>query len=76
MMIEYRFTFDPQFMGDADPFVSGPVRSKELAEGQLDIVANYTILLHETGLMQDYANYGFLEFRENGGAWQEINEDE
>ncbi len=75
-MNEYRFTFDPQFQGDAAPFVGEPVNSQELAEGQLYIIANYTLHLHETSLMPDYTNYGFLEMRTDGGAWEEIDEDD
>ena len=75
-MTEYRFTFDPAFKSDADPFVSDPVDSREMAEGQMNMIASYTLHLHETSLMQDYTNYGFLEKREPGGTWEEIDEDE
>ena len=75
-MIEYRFTFDPQFQGDVDPFVGEAVNSKELAEGQLNIIANYTLHLHEISLVPDYTNYGFIEQRIDGGQWETIDEDE
>jgi len=74
-MTEFRFTFDPQFQGEGDPFVGEPVNSQELAEGQMSLIANYTLLLHETSLMPDYTNYGFLEKRESGGAWEVIDDD-
>lgn len=75
-MTEYRFTFYPAFQSDADPFVSDPVNSRELAEGQMSMVSRYTLHLHETSLMRDHSNYGFLEKREPCGAWEEIDEDE
>lgn len=75
-MTEYRFTFDPQFQGDTDPFIGEPVSSQELAEGQLSVVANYTLMLHETSLMPDYTNYGFIEKRETGESWEIVEEDE
>jgi len=73
-MTEYRFVFDPQFQGDASPFVSEPVQSKELAEAQMGVVAMYTLHLHKASLMPDYTNYGFLERREDGCTWEEIDE--
>ena len=75
-MTEFRFTFDPQFQGECAPFVSDPVSTQELAEGQMNLIANYTLLLHETSLMPDYTNYGFLEKRETGEPWEIIDEDE
>lgn len=75
-MSEYRFVFDPKFQGDTVPFVSDPVSSQELAEGQMNLIARYTLHLHEASLMPDYTNYGFLEKREPGGSWEEIDEDD
>lgn len=75
-MAQYRFTFDPSLLSGAGPFVSSPVNSKELAEAQMELVAQYTLHLHEASLMPDHTNYGFLEKRENGGLWEEVDEDE
>lgn len=75
-MKEYRATFDPQFQGDAGPFISDPVGSQELAEGQLALIANYTLHLHENSLMSDWSNYGFIECREDGGEWIVLDEDD
>jgi len=74
-MTKFRFTFDPQFQGDAEPFVGDAVNSLEEAEGQMNLIANYTLLLHREALMHDYSNYGFLEKREPDGLWQIIEED-
>lgn len=75
-MTKYRFTFDPQFMGDCDPYVGESVSSMELAEGQMNLIAQYTRQLHEISLMPNYSFYGFLEKKEPGGMWEKIDEDE
>ncbi len=75
-MEEYRFIFDANLCGGTDPFVGEPVSSKELAEGQLNAIANYTLHLHETSLMPDLSNYGWVEQRDDNGKWVEIDEDE
>jgi hypothetical protein len=72
---EYRFSFDPAFEEDVDPFVGKPVNSRELAEKQMSLIAQYTLYLHEVDLMYDYSNLGFLEKRDPGGLW-EVIEDE
>ena len=73
-MSKFRATFDPQFQGDADPFVGKAVASYENAKKQLDLIANYTLHLHETSLMPDYSNYGFVEEWVDG-RWVNIEED-
>jgi hypothetical protein len=51
-MHEYRFTFDPQFQGDIDPFIGEPLPSRELAEGQLNVIAKYTLHPGETKMIR------------------------
>lgn len=75
-MTEYRFTFDPRFQSDCDPYVGESVSSMELAEGQMSLIAKYTLHLYEASLMPDYINCGFLEKKESGGVWEKIDEDE
>lgn len=75
-MTEYRFTFNPHFQGHVHPFSSDPVSSKELVEGQMHLIASYTLFLHETGCMPDYTNYGFIEKRDAGQDWEEVDEDD
>ena len=72
----FRFTFDPEFCGDCDPFVGEPVSTLELAKGQLSVIADYTLHLHECSLMPDHSNYGFVESREAGGRWEQVGEDD
>lgn len=73
-MSRFRATFDPQFQGDADPFVGKEVTSYENAKKQLDLIANYTLHLHDIGLMPDYSNYGFVEEWVDG-RWVNFEED-
>ena len=73
-MSKFRATFDPQFQGDADPFVSAEVGSYKSAKMQLDLLANYTLHLHNISLMPDYTNYGFIEEWVDG-RWVEFEED-
>ena len=75
-MSQYRFVFI-NIMGAEDNgvFTSEPVNSQELAEGQMNLVANYTLHLHECSLMPDYSNYGYIE-RFEDSVWMPIDEDE
>lgn len=75
-MKEYRFYFMPNLEAMGTPFYGEPVSSKELAAGQLGVVAYYTLHLHETSLMPDHSNMGGIESREDGGEWEEVDEDD
>ena len=46
----------------------------ETAKAALNSIANYTLHLHETSLMPDYSNCGWVEVFEDG-EWLEIEED-
>ena len=48
--------------------------SPEEAEQALDLIANYTLFLHENALMPDYSNMGIVLKRE-GDEWVEIDTD-
>jgi len=61
-MPKFRIVFNPMFTPDKDNrFISEPVGSYELANTQLETVANYTLHLHETTLMPDYSNAGCVQ---------------
>ena len=75
-MIKYRMLFSPNVFGCGDPFVGEPVDSQELAEGQLNVIANYTLLLHEQDLMADHSNYGCVERMDDDGDWVDVDEDD
>lgn len=73
-MSEFRFTFDPQFTGETMPYVSETFSSYDFAESMLNQIAKYTIHLHETALMPDYKNYGFIEQKVDG-KWVQFEEE-
>lgn len=70
----FRFVFAPCF-GDNRVFNSEPCQTKEQAQDQLDVVANYTLFLHECSMMVDHTNLGWIE-SEIDGRWVEIDDDE
>lgn len=49
--------------------------SLEQAKQGLDIIANYTLFLHNNGIMQDYSNAGWVE-KLIDGVWEEVDEEE
>jgi len=76
-MPQYRFIFTPSLERDCRSFEGEPVSHQEMAEGQLSIIATYTLHLHEDNLMEDYSNYGWIEKRGcSESEWEEIDEDE
>ena len=77
MMKEYRFVFNPWWgAGERTVFIGDIVSSQELAEGQVNLIANYTLHLHECSLMPDYSNYGCIQWRDDDHLWHELDEDE
>lgn len=75
--MKYRFVFYPAIGATQAPEFKGqPVSSLELAEGQMNIIANYTLHLHENNLMTDFSNTGYIERRGLNGDWEELSEDE
>ena len=75
--MEYRFVFFPAFgVTTAESFYGASVTSKELAEGQMNIVAKYTLHLHSNKLMADFSNFGRIEKKSNDGDWTEIHEND
>jgi len=71
--MEYRFVFCPAIGVSKMPFYGDSVSSQELAEGQLNIVANYTLHLHNENLIKDCSNIGYIE-KFIDGDWEEIEE--
>jgi len=45
--------------------------SLETAKAVVDAIADYTLMLHNTYLMPDYSNYGYIELWD-GTDWIEI----
>ncbi|MCK4841952.1 MAG: hypothetical protein KAT04_08720 [Methylococcales bacterium] len=71
--MEYRFVFCPAIGLCQKPFYGDSVQSKERAEGQLNIIANYTLHLQNENLMQDHSNVGYLEVFIDDD-WEEVEE--
>ena len=65
-MSEFRVEFNSCVMGENDPWYSEIVGSYELADTILNSVANYTLMLHECSLMEDYSNYGIVQQKVDG----------
>jgi hypothetical protein len=74
-MKRFRVTFDPCVDDSTTPFVAGEVETVAEAIMQLDLLADYTLLLHEKSLMTDYSNYGFIEEFVDG-RWVIVDDDE
>lgn len=72
---ECRATFDPQIGNWTATFYGEPVESIDQAKAQLEVIANYTLHLHENNLMEDHSNAGFIEQRVDGGPWEEIEQE-
>jgi len=58
--LKYRVNFIPAIEVSHD---SIKVRSASLeqARQELDIIANYTLFLHDNGMMSEYSNTGWIE---------------
>ena len=73
-MSEFRVHFDPQVESKFEPFIGDPVINIKVAEDQLNMIAMYTLHLHETSIMPDYSNYGYIEVKGDDGVWSEYND--
>ena len=71
--MKFRFVFFSAIGASQIPFYGSSVSSQELAEGQLNIISNYTLHLHNENLMQDYSNFGYIE-KFIDDDWEEIEE--
>ena len=72
--LNYRLNFIPAIEVSSD---SIKVRSAilESARQELDTIANYTLFLHDNGIMNDYSNVGWIE-KLVDGEWEEVDEEE
>lgn len=71
--MNYKVLFVPS-LDDQDQFEKEYEAQKE-AEIALDVIANYTTMLHESGFMQDHANFGMVMMKDEDGDWVEIDGD-
>ena len=72
-MTEYKIIFNPAVEQNMADF-EWEFTEFEYAKAALDIVANYTLFLHETSLMPDYSNFG-LVVQLVDGKWEEIDDE-
>ena len=72
--LNYRLNFIPAMEVSKD---SIKVRSATLeqAKQELDIIASYTLYLHDKELMTDFSNVGWIE-KLVDGEWEEVDEEE
>ena len=74
--MNFRACFIPDFDHDEKfIFYGDECKTKEIAEHQLDAIANYTLILHELQLMKDHSNLGWIE-EKTDGEWEEIEDDD
>ncbi len=74
-MDKFRVLFNPTILDEEDcRFFTEPVGSYEMANTQLDTIANYTLHLHNTSLMQDYSNAGIVQQLVDG-EWIDFDEE-
>tara|TARA_R110000823_G_scaffold308605_1_gene432249 strand:+ start:1242 stop:1472 length:231 start_codon:yes stop_codon:yes gene_type:complete len=72
--LNYRVNFIPAVERTSN---SIKIRSATLEQAtqELNIIANYTLFLHDNGMMQDYSNVGWVE-KLVDGVWEEVDEEE
>lgn len=73
--MNYKTVFNPGIETNAGNFEQEFATHAE-AEAALDAVANYTLMLHEHGLMPDFSNYGMVMRKDDEGEWIEIDGDD
>ena len=70
---KYRISFTPA-VEQSDGTYTEEFGNLETAKAVSNSIANYTLHLHETSLMPDYSNCGWVDVFEDG-EWLEIEED-
>jgi len=71
----FRFVFCPAIGVSKAQFYGAEVINIKIAKDQLNIIANYTLHLHNENLIKDHSNIGYIE-KFIKGNWEEIEEDE
>lgn len=73
MAMDYKAVFVPA-LGASESFEKEYETHAE-AEIALSAIANYTLMLHSSGLMADHSNVGMVMKRDDDGEWVEIDGD-
>lgn len=72
--LNYKLSFVPSLETN-----SGPIEMRsatlEQAKQELDIIANYTLFLHDKGLMRDYSNTSWIK-KLVDGEWEDVDTSE
>lgn len=71
--LNFRLNFIPALEMSKKSIV---VRSATLeqAKQELEVIGNYTLFLHDNGMMRDYSNVGWIE-KLVDGEWEEVDEE-
>jgi len=72
--LNYRLNFIPALEVSSDS-ITVCSSSLEQSRQELNIIANYTLFLHDNGMMNDYSNCGWIEELVDG-EWEEVDEEE
>lgn len=79
-LLKYKFVFHLS-LGDDDVTHEGVYMSEAEARSALNLVADYTLTLQNSGLMVDYSNLGVIYYnlgviyrRDNDGEWIELED--
>lgn len=68
----YRVLFSPDISAYND--FSVECQTQQEAEKIEETIANYTLFLQESGLMDDLSNYGLVQKKDNDGDWVEVED--
>ncbi len=72
--LNYRLNFIPA-MEVSNRSIQVRSSSAEQSRQELNIIANYTLFLHDNKMMNDYSNCGWIE-KLVDGEWEEVDEEE
>ena len=68
-MSKFRILFNPKIGCDGE-FIKDGFDDFESARKAMNLIGEYTLMLHERSLMPDYSNYGEVQELING-EWEE-----
>ena len=71
--LNYRLNFIPA-LEVTRKSIKVRTETKEQARQELDVIANYTLFLHDSGIMSAYSNTGWVEQLVDG-EWEQVDEE-
>jgi len=72
-MANYKVVFNPNMGGQQ---FEKECPTLDIAKAVFDAVADYTLFLHDNGLMPDYSNWGQILIEDDDGDWIGYEEDD